>query len=55
MRIEYGVTDLVLTSHAGLPALAQLLKAARPVGSSPGRYIIAIPIPAPFEGKVGQP
>jgi hypothetical protein len=29
MRIEYGLTDLVLTSHAGLAALAQLLKAAR--------------------------
>jgi hypothetical protein len=29
MRIEYEFTDLVLTSHAGLVALAQLLKAAR--------------------------
>jgi hypothetical protein len=29
MRIEDGFTDLVLTSHAGLPAFAQLLKAAR--------------------------
>lgn len=29
MRIEYGFTDLVLTSHAGLAALAQLLSAAR--------------------------
>jgi hypothetical protein len=28
MRIEDGFTDLVLTSHAGLPAFAQLLKAA---------------------------
>jgi hypothetical protein len=29
MRIEDGFTDLVLTSHAGLPAFAQVLKAAR--------------------------
>jgi hypothetical protein len=29
MRIENEFTDLVLTSHAGLAALAQLLKAAR--------------------------
>jgi len=29
MRIEYGFTDLALTSHAGLAPLAQLLKAAR--------------------------
>jgi hypothetical protein len=29
MRIDYEFTDLVLTSHAGLAALAQLLKAAR--------------------------
>jgi hypothetical protein len=36
MRIEYGFTDLVLTSHAGLPAFAQLLKAARlPAGFGP--------------------
>mgnify|MGYP002641210668 CR=1 FL=1 len=29
MRLEYGFTDLLLTSHAGLPAFSQLLKAAR--------------------------
>ncbi len=29
MRLEYGFTDLLLTSHAGLPAFAHLLKAAR--------------------------
>jgi hypothetical protein len=29
MRIEDGFTDLVLTSHAGLTAFAQVLKAAR--------------------------
>lgn len=29
MRIEYGFTDLVLTSHAGLPAFAHFLKSAR--------------------------
>lgn len=29
MRIEYGWTDLSLTSHAGLPAVADLLGAAR--------------------------
>ena len=29
MRIEYGFTDLLLTSHAGLPAFAQVLQAAR--------------------------
>jgi hypothetical protein len=29
MRIEDGFTDLVLTSHGGLPAFAQVLKAAR--------------------------
>lgn len=29
MEIEYGFTNLLLTSHAGLPAFAQVLKAAR--------------------------
>ena len=29
MRLEYGFTDLLLTSHAGLPAFSYLLKAAR--------------------------
>jgi hypothetical protein len=29
MEIEYGFTNLLLTSHAGLPALAQVLKSAR--------------------------
>jgi hypothetical protein len=29
MRIECGFTELGLTSHAGLPALTQVLKAAR--------------------------
>ncbi len=29
MRLAYGFTDLILTSHAGLSALANLLKAAR--------------------------
>ncbi len=29
MRLEYGFTELLLTSHAGLPAFADLLKAAR--------------------------
>ena len=29
MRLEYGFTDLFLTSHAGLPAFTYLLKAAR--------------------------
>jgi hypothetical protein len=29
MRIEHRFTDLVLTSHAGLAALAHVLKAAR--------------------------
>ena len=29
MRIEYGFKGLLLTSHAGLPSLAQVLKAAR--------------------------
>ena len=29
MRLEYGFTELLLTSHAGLPAFSYLLKAAR--------------------------
>jgi len=29
MRLEYGFTDLLLTSHAGLPAFSHLLHAAR--------------------------
>ncbi len=29
MRLEYGFTDLLLTSHAGLPAFSYLLQAAR--------------------------
>jgi hypothetical protein len=29
MRIEYGFTDLLLTSHAGLPAFTEVLKGAR--------------------------
>ncbi|MCH9046519.1 MAG: IS1380 family transposase [SAR324 cluster bacterium] len=29
MRLEYGFSDLLLTSHAGLPAFSHLLKAAR--------------------------
>lgn len=29
MELEYGFTDLLLTSHAGLPAFSHLLKAAR--------------------------
>ena len=29
MRLEYGFTDLLLTSHDGLPAFSYLLKAAR--------------------------
>ena len=29
MRLEYGFTELLLTSHAGLPAFSSLLKAAR--------------------------
>ncbi|MBI4081855.1 MAG: hypothetical protein HY423_04520 [Candidatus Lambdaproteobacteria bacterium] len=34
MRIEYGYTDLVLTSHAGLPAFAEVLQAGRLGGRS---------------------
>ena len=29
MRLKYGFTELLLTSHAGLPAFSYLLKAAR--------------------------
>ena len=41
MELEYGFTDLLLTSHAGLPAFSHLLKAARlPALFGPSRKTI---------------
>ena len=45
MRIEYGTTDLVPTSPAGLPAFADVLMAAR-LGSLFGPSLKTIPDPA---------
>ena len=51
MRIEYGFTGLVLTSHAGLAALAGLLKAAR-LGSLSGPSLKTIPGAAIFTTQI---
>jgi len=51
MRIDYGFTDLVLTSHAGLAALAQVLKAAR-LGALFGPSLKTIPDAAVFATQI---
>lgn len=51
MRLEYGFTDLVLTSHAGLPAFADLLKAARLPGLF-GASVKTIPDAAIFTTEI---
>lgn len=51
MEFGYGFTDLILTSHAGLPAFSHLLKAAR-LRAAFGPSVKAIPDSAIFTTQI---
>ena len=54
MRLKYGFTYLLVTSHAGLPAFARLLKAAR-LPALFGPSLKSIPDSALFTSLIALP